>query len=90
MTNTPFSKQVEIVADFYMECAMDYPELVATYDLGLPLAVAVTNGGVDIDSLTPKGREWITDTFIGIANELEVDYHGDYDSLDDMFGLMDE
>lgn len=88
MTNTPFSKRVEIVSDFYMHYGYDYEELLATFDLGFPLAVAVAQGG--IDKLTDKGIEWIDQTFIGILDQLELDIYGDYDSVDEILELANE
>lgn len=90
MTNTPFSKQVDIVADFYMEYGDEYPDLLDSYDLGFPLAVAIWQGGVDIDSLTPKGQDWITETFEAICEELGVDQYGEYETLGDVMAMANE
>lgn len=84
MTNTPFSKQVEAVAEFYLNYGDEYPEMLGIYDLGFPLAVAVWHGGVDINSLTEAGRLWITETYEGICEELGVDKYNDWDSLDEI------
>lgn len=85
MTNTPFSKQVEIVSDFYLHMGYDYPDLLAGYDLGFPLAVALTKGGVE--DITDLGRRWISEAFIGICDELDLDIYGDYETLGDMVAL---
>lgn len=90
MTNTPFSKQVEAVAEFYLNYGYEYPGMLSLYDLGFPLAVAIWQGGVDINSLTDTGKSWITGAFVGICDELGIDIYGDYDSLDNMFELSDE
>lgn len=90
MTNTPFSKQVEIVADFYLNIGWEHEDLLEQYDLGFPIAVAIANGGVDEKSLTDTGRAWIEETFIGICDKFDLDIYGDYDSLDNMIELSYE
>lgn len=85
MTNTPFSNQVDIVAELYLNYGEDYPELLDIFDLGMPLAVAIYSGGVDADSLTDTGRLWITETFEAICEELGVDKYNDWETLGDMF-----
>jgi hypothetical protein len=87
MTNTPFSKQVEIVSDFYELYASDYPELKTTYDLGLPLAFAVNYGGVAENGLTDGGRDWIIETYNGICNHFGVDVYGDYEDINEILDL---
>ena len=88
MTNTPFSKQVEIVADFYLNMGGDYPELISLYDLGFPFAVGVSQGS--ITALSDRGNAWITETFEAICEELGIDKYGEYDSLNDMVELSNE
>lgn len=87
MTNTPFSKQVEIVSDFYESFANEYPRLKASYDIGLPLAFAINYGGLSADSLTDIGREWISEAYRAICDTFGVDYYGEYDSIEEMFAL---
>lgn len=90
MTNTPFSKQVEIVSDFYEVYADDYPQIKSSYDIGLPLAFAINYGGVSEDGLTDIGREWIVESYKAICNTFGVDHYGEYDSIEEMFDLDDE
>lgn len=83
MTNTTFSKQLDIVAEFYLNYAEAYSELVETYDLGFPLAVAYWQGGVA--SLTDSGKAWISEAYDAIINEFDIDPEGIYDSLGEIF-----
>ena len=91
MTNTPFSKQVDIVAEYFLEGQDEegYGVLVASFDLGFPLAFAIHNGGLDENALTDKGREWISEAFLAILNEYGVDRGGDYDSFDEILLISD-
>jgi hypothetical protein len=89
MTNTPFSKQVDIVADYYMGYVGDavYDELINTFDLGFILAVALRNGGVD--GLTNKGMDWITEAYYGIlAYYGNIDKHTEFDSIEDIMHVV--
>ena len=88
MTNTPFSNQVAIVSDFYLHMGYDYPDLLAGYDLGFPLAVAIIRGGVE--EVTDLGKQWIEEAFIGICDEFDLDIYGEYDTLGDMVALANE
>lgn len=91
MTNTPFSKQVEIVADYYSGFQGDavYDELIATFDVGFPLAVAIANGGISEESLTDIGRAWITEAFLAILDFYGgIDPDGEYDSVDDIMAMV--
>lgn len=90
MTNTPFSKQVEIVSDFYELFADDFPELKSAYDIGLPLAFAINYGGLSEDGLTDAGREWIVEAYNAISSAIGVDPYGDYDNIEEMFELANE
>ena len=89
MTNTPFSNQVDIVADYYFYADAD-PDWLMTFDLGGPLAFAVQNGGVDADNLSDKGKEWITQAFTALLNVLGVDSYGQYDSLEEIVSISEQ
>lgn len=83
-----FTEKTVIVSDFYEYYSDAYPEVIASYDLGFPLAFAVTYEGVT--GLTDTGREWIEDAYKGICEALGVDEYGDYDSLTDLMEFANE
>ena len=83
-----FTEKTVIVSDFYEYHSEDYPEIIAAYDLGFPLAFAVVYEGVV--ELTETGKSWIEDAYKGICEALGVDQYGDYDSLTDLMEFSDE
>ena len=91
MTNTPFSKQVEIVADYFMNFLGDdvYDELITTFDLGFPIAAAIVQGGISIDSLNTMSQSWVTEAFLGILEFYgDIDPYGDYSSIEDIMDVV--
>ena len=83
MDNTPFSKKCEILHDFYMEHSGsdEYEEFISLNDLGFPAAVLVMNGGA---VLLDEGERFVEETWQALCEELEIDHHGEYKSLDDL------
>lgn len=80
---TDFATQVRIVNDFFMEYGHEHEELLAANDLGFPLAVAVVQGGITPDGLSPVGQAWIEQTFAAVLEHLEV-------SADQAFSNVDQ
>jgi hypothetical protein len=89
MDNTPFSKKCEILNDFYMDYANTdrYVEFFLLNDLGIPAALLYMNGGAEI---TEIGTAFIDETWRALCELLQVDYMGDYPSLEYMIDLNDE
>lgn len=87
MTNTPFSKRVEILSDLYMENSEEYEEFISDNDIGVPLSVLITQG-----CATPsdKGIEYINQSFDSFCELLDIDRHGDYNSFDEMIEFANE
>lgn len=85
MTNTPFSKRVEILNDIYLtQRDTDLEDFISSNDLGFPAAVLLTLGAV---TLTPFGEGYINETFDALCNYLEIDNLGDYDSLENILEI---
>ena len=87
MTNTPFSKQVEILNDLYMDYGDEYSDFIEDNDIGVPLAVFITQGCA---TATPKGIEMITESFDSLCENLDIDNYGNYESLDYMLEFANE
>lgn len=86
---TPFSNQVDILSELYLEYSDDeqWQGFLKIYDLGIPLAVAIANGGASANS---KGESWINESYIALCELLQIDSHGNYESLEDMLELANE
>lgn len=80
---TAYSKKASILADLWQNNAEDeeLEEFFEHYDLGLPLAYAVSEGIVES---TEKAQKFIEDTFAGLLTKLEIEDEG-FDSLDELF-----
>lgn len=89
MTNTPFSDKVFILQEFYLEFLdnENFREFFRLNDLGLPLAVAIYNGGAEP---TANGIRWIDETWRSMCEMLKIDYLGEYATLDDVLEMAVE
>ena len=85
MTNTPFSKQVQIVADYYSRYADE--EWRALNDLGGPLAWAYVRGWID----EPKGEGlmWVQNSYENILDTYGIDPTADFDDLDELMDIAE-
>ena len=85
---TTLDNKIQILNDFYIEFGSDgvYADFIEVHDLGLPLAVLITQGHA---LATESGITWIHDDFTALCEELGVDRHGDYESLDDMLEIAE-
>lgn len=83
MDSTPFSKKCKIMHDFYMDYldSDDYGDFIRTNDLGFPAAVLSVMGAA---ILSDDGIRFVNDTWYALCEYLEIDYHGNFDSLDEL------
>jgi hypothetical protein len=86
MSSTPFSKQCEILKDFYMTHSggpmdEDMTSLIYMYDLGFPAAMLYLDNAA---TLTDKGIQYVTETWQGVCDALDIDPLGDYDNWSHM------
>jgi hypothetical protein len=89
MSKTPFSDKVFILHEFYLEFlgTDEFANFFRLNDLGLPLAVAIQNGGA---TATPTGQGWIEETWKNLCEVIKVDHHGEYESLSDLMEMAME
>lgn len=88
MTNTPFSKQVDIIADLYLNHKDANAEFVRVYDLGCVLAACIALGGVERDGgINEYGAGWIGEAFEALLESQGLDIYGEYDSLAEIAAL---
>lgn len=89
MDKTPFSNKCEILNDFYMDYSGsdEYGEFIELNDLGIPAAVLSFSGAA---ILTDIGIKHVEDTWIALCELLEIDYHGEYESLSHMMEFANE
>lgn len=83
---TTLETKTQILADLYVETVEGDTlyDFVEVHDLGIPLAVLITQGHA---TATPSGVEWIVKDFDDLCEEMEIDKYGDYDSLDEMWDM---
>jgi hypothetical protein len=86
MTNTPFSKQVEIL--FQVSQDFDkFGDFIIREDLAIPLALVATLGFAHI---TPSGEQIISDAWNRLCSEYGVDPLGDYQSIESILAISNE
>jgi hypothetical protein len=80
---TDFSKQVEILGQFYMSARdnKEMSEFIEFNDIGLPLAYLASEGLCDISD---DGKKYVAETWDLLLVSLGVIDTG-FDSLDDIF-----
>ncbi len=87
MDKTPFSKKCEIMHEFYINNAND-PEWIDFFevnDLGFP---AATLSVLNAATLNAVGMQFVNDTWIELCNTIGIDYHGEYNTLQDIVDLV--
>lgn len=68
------TNKTQILHDFYINATdSDHSEFLETHDLGIPLAVALTQGLVTIDGITEEGWRWINMDYDALLEHLGVD-----------------
>lgn len=80
MSSTPFSKQCEILKDYYLDNRFensDYGDIIVVYDLGFPAAMLYLDNAA---TLTDKGINYVSETWQGMCDHLGIDPLGDYDN----------
>jgi len=87
MTN--LETKIAILADFYLYYAQEeeYADWAEAHDLGLPLSILVEQ---KYATATPAGVEWIISDYNDLCEELGIDKHGDYTTIEQMLELSDE
>ena len=78
MSKTPFSKQCEILKDYYLDNRFensDYGDIITVYDLGFPAAMLYLD---DAATLNDKGIQYVTEAWQGVCDHLDIDPLGDY------------
>lgn len=63
----------------------DVDEFLEYNDLGIPLAQGVA---YDLAELTDEGETLVEETWNGLCKLFSADPYGEYDGLDDLFGLL--
>jgi hypothetical protein len=83
---TSIETKTQILNELYIEYSTDpeFQDFIEMHDLGIPLAVLITQGHA---TATPSGLKWIEADFDELCEEIGVDKYGDYDSLEEMFIL---
>lgn len=92
MSSTPFSKQCEILKDFYIyhnggPIDGDMVSLIYMYDLGFPAAMLYLDDAV---TLKDSGIKFIEDTWRGLCDAYGIDYLGDYDNWSHMVSFAND
>lgn len=83
MDSTPFSNRVRLLADFYMEYSGtdEWSDFFAIQDLGIPAAVLLENGAVD---LTDTGILFVNESWNALCDALDIDRDGSYEDIEEM------
>ena len=88
---TPFSDKCKILTEFsdnFSDSDEDmWMEYFSTYNLGVPLALAVFYGGATANE---RGTEWINAAWIALCELLGIDHYGEYDNALEMTELATE
>lgn len=89
MTNTPFSKQCEIITDFAelyvgIDWTQDYFDF---YNLGVPWAIGQHYGDL---TLNERGIEYVNEAWKGLLKLLGVDEYAEIFSLTNLMEIADE
>lgn len=82
-----FSEKALIVSDFFEFYSEDYPELIARYNIGFPLAFALSYEGVE--ALTLLGKDWITEAYEALCRTFGVDVYGEYADLNELLEISE-
>jgi hypothetical protein len=82
-TSTPYSNQVSILADLWLNYRNDeeFQDFIEYNDLGLPLAYAIAN---DIVKSTEMAEQFVAETFDLLLAGLEIDEDTGFETLDDL------
>jgi hypothetical protein len=82
-TSTPYSSQVSILADLWLNYRNDeeFIDFIEYNDLGLPLAYAIAN---DIVKSTDTAQNFVAETFDLLLAGLEIDEDTGFETLDDL------
>ena len=81
MSKTPFSKKCEILHDFYLDYAYEYKDFIQVNDIGIPLALLVTQGCA---LPTPSGVDYVDASYIALCTMLDVDPDAEWNNLEEM------
>lgn len=89
MTNTPFSKRVEILGDYYANMCED----VGTMSSALMQDHRDTfwiclAANVKYVSIEPRFHSFVNDAWDVFCEHLGIDKYGDFDSLDNLIDLV--
>lgn len=89
MTNTPFSKKCEILANANADLSeiAEFCDLAAEYDLGFAYAHGIVYNHI---TLHDNAKYIIDETWQAFCDLFGVDYHGDYDSLEEIVEIANE
>lgn len=90
MSSTPFSDRCKIITEFsenYGDSEEDmWVDYFATYNLGVPLALAIVYGGATANE---RGMEWINAAWIALCEIIEIDHYGEYSSMMEMMDFAE-
>jgi hypothetical protein len=87
MSKTPYSKQVEILADFYVMYEDDdtidegWKNFIKVHDIGFPLCFFIR---AEVAEPTIKGESYIDNTWKDFCDAFQLDFDAEWNSLSDM------
>lgn len=81
MTNTPFSKKCEILADYVLDYGYENKDFIEQHDIGFPLAMLVVQGCA---TPTIAGIGFVEATYDNLCDYLGVSKDIGWDTVEDM------
>lgn len=89
MTNTPFSKKCDILAQAYSEWQGEdmWGPFFSSYDLGTVFAFGVSYGMITV---TKSGENEVNEAWVAFCDRLGIDSYGDYDSIDELLDIVND
>jgi len=83
MDSTLFSNKIKLLCEIYMEYSGEesWEDFFELYDLGVPAAVLVWNGGA---TLTDIGNNFVDEAWKGLCMRLGIDPNANYEEIEDM------
>jgi hypothetical protein len=93
MSKTPYSKQVDILADFYILYGDDdtidqsWKDFLKLHDIGFPMSFLIKTKLVEP---TVEGEEYIDNTWKDFCEALTLDHDAEWSNLSQMFDARKE
>lgn len=86
---TEFANQASILADLWINFRgeEEFADFIEYNDIGLPLAYYIHT---DLVTPTDEAKRFVEETFNLLCSALGLDLEGEYQNLNEMFGLSSE